>query len=143
MRLAAPCPTRKVDEIRLRRPFRPENGRATVITVQGLAVAMVVKSVRGRRRYVSFSVPPETSRDDVLAALSAVDPPVPDLKVITCKGGKAVVRCPPKARETVSDTLSRAIPGSRSLNASGTLRALRTADPDLKVPGRRRRRHLF
>ncbi len=117
--------------------------RATVITAKRLAVGMVVKSVRGRRRYVSFAVPFETSREDVLAVLSAIDPPVPDFKAITCKGGKAVVRCPPAYREAVAEAMSRSIPGARSLRTSGTLRALRSADPDLKAPGRRKRRRLF
>ena len=104
---------------------------------------MVVKSVRGRRRYISFVVPPETSREDVLAVLSAMEPPVPDFKAITCKGGKAVVRCPPGFRDAVSEAMSRSIPGSEPLRTSGTLRALRSADPDLKVPSKRKRRQIF
>lgn len=48
---------------------------------------MVVKSERGRRRYVFFEVPAGTGRDDVLLALEGIG----SVKVITCTGGEAVV----------------------------------------------------
>lgn len=100
---------------------------------------MVVKSVRGRRRYVSYSVPPETVRDDIVAALEGADPPLKGSKAITCRNGKAVVRCAPGDVSALTSILSEALGGAESLDMSGTLRALRTRDPELAVPGRRKR----
>lgn len=94
---------------------------------------MTVKSVRGRRRYTSLEVPSSTDRR---AAESAVRD-IPSAKVITCSGGLAVIRSLPKDREALVEAMAEAFPGSRSLDCSGTLRALRTRDPRLIAPRRR------
>jgi len=100
---------------------------------------MVVKSVRGRRRYISFEVPSDTTRDAIVAAVEASDPRPGSFKAITCSNGKAVVRCSPAEREVVTSILCSLDPSVRSLRTSGTLRTLRDADPDLRVPQKKKR----
>ncbi len=101
---------------------------------------MVVKSVRGRRRYIAVTVPPELRRDDLVASLSEFSESIPDLKVITCGNGKAVIRCEPAHVQAAISAVGSSYPGSESLLTSGTLRKLREAYPELKVP-RKRKRH--
>lgn len=95
---------------------------------------MVVKSVRGRRRYIFFQVPQDTRRDDLAAALEGIA----SVKVITCSGGEAVVRCSPQDRDEAVGRMSAR--GGRSVKTSGTLRTLRDEYPSLRVPQKRRRR---
>ena len=96
---------------------------------------MVVKSERGRRRYVFFEVPQHVRRDDVSQALEGIG----SVKVITCSDGRAVVRCSPDDREAVTRRMSEGFDGCRSVRTSGTLRGLRDRYPSLKVPQKRRR----
>ena len=102
-------------------------------------VGMTVKSVRGRRRYTSFEVPMNVDRH---AAESAVRD-IPSAKVITCTCGLAVIRSLPEDRDALAESVSSAFPGSRSLDCSGTLRALRTRDPRLIAPRRHKKRRLL
>lgn len=97
---------------------------------------MTVKSVRGRRRYTAFEVPSGTDR-------RAVEETVRDVgsaKVITCKDGRAVVRSLPSERGALAAAMSASLPGSRSYDCSGTLRALRARHPELNAPRKRKRR---
>lgn len=94
---------------------------------------MVVKSVRGRRRYIFFEVPQATRRDDLTAMLESIA----SVKVITCSGGEAVVRCSPVDRDETIGRVSAS--GGRSVKTSGTLRTLRDEYPSLRVPQKRRR----
>ncbi len=100
---------------------------------------MVVKSVRGRRRYVVFTVPAETGRNDMLDALSSLVQEMPDFKVITSFGGKAIIRCSPSEIEKISSTMKERYPDTESLITSGTLRTVRDAYPELKVPQKKKR----
>ncbi len=100
---------------------------------------MVVKAVRGRRRYVVFTVPPEAGRTTVLDALSDLTEAMPDLRVITSFGGKAVVRCNPSEVENVKAKMTERFPGSESLIMSGTLRKIREIYPELRVPQKKKR----
>lgn len=93
---------------------------------------MTVKSVRGRKRYTSLEVPLRTDRR---AAESAVRD-ISSAKVITCTDGLAVIRSLPEEREALVEAMRIAFPESRSLDCSGTLRALRTRDPRLIAPRR-------
>ena len=104
-----------------------------------LRQSMVVKSVRGRRRYIVFTVPADAGRNEVLDALSELTAEMPDLRVITSFGGKAVVRCSPAEIEAVRAAMSGAFPGSESLITSGTLRKVRETYPELKVPQKKKR----
>ena len=123
----------------------PENGTcarkclATVITDEPLGTLMTVKSVRGRRRYISFEVPAGTDRDGILSALGKADPPLGSAKAITCAGGKAVVRCSPAEKEAVISAVTSHLEGSKSLRTSGTLRTLRDLDPALRVRQKKKR----
>jgi len=101
---------------------------------------MVVKAVRGRRRYVVFTVPPDAGRTEVLKALEALTAEMPDLRVITSFSGRAVVRCNPSEIDRVTDTMASSFPGSESLITSGTLRKIRDVYPELKVPRKRKNR---
>lgn len=96
---------------------------------------MVVKAVRGRRRYISFTAPEGMRRDDMVVAIDGLA--IPSVKVITCGGGKAVIRCDPSHRDALTEGYESTFPGCCSLRTSGTLRTLRDNDPDLKVPRRR------
>ena len=99
---------------------------------------MVVKTVRGRRRYVVFTVPPEVGRTEVLSAMEGLTQELPDLRVITSFSGKAIIRCDPSDIERVSETMASSFPGSESLITSGTLRKVRDVYPELKVPRKRK-----
>ena len=100
---------------------------------------MVVKSVRGRRRYVVFTVPAEIGRTELLETLKDLTETMPDIRVITSFGGKAVVRCSPAEIQAVSDRIRGCYPGSESLITSGTLRKIREEYPELKVPQKKKR----
>ena len=75
----------------------------------------------------------------MLEALGAITAEMPDLRVITSFGGKAVVRCSPSEKDAVTAEMSRAFPGSESLITSGTLRKIREIYPELKVPQKKKR----
>ena len=96
---------------------------------------MVVKSERGRRRYIFFEVPQPVRRNDVSQALDGIG----SVKVITCSDGRAVVRCSPDDREPVTQRMTETFGGCRSVRTSGTLRGLRDRYPPLRVPQKRRR----
>ena len=111
----------------------------SVLTVHHLRRDMVVKSVRGRRRYIVYRVPTETDRDDVVSALENANDPIPQLKVITCFGGEAVIRSTPDGLSKVDSRMRAAWPDCESIITSGTLRTIRDAHPELKVPRKRKR----
>ncbi len=100
---------------------------------------MVVKADRGRRRYIVFTVPEGTGRSDVLESLSSLTEEMPDLRVITSFGGKAIVRCNPLEKDAVTAKMSEAYPDSESLITSGTLRKIREIYPELKIPQKKKR----
>ena len=100
---------------------------------------MVVKSVRGRRRYIVFTVPSEIGRTEILESFKDLTESMPDIRVITSFGGKAVVRCAPNEIQAVSDRMRACYPGSESLITSGTLRKIREEYPELKVPQKKKR----
>ena len=100
---------------------------------------MVVKAVRGRRRYIVFTVPEEAGRSDVLNALSDLTPTMPELRVITSFGGKAIVRCGPPEIDAVKAKMLEAYPDTETLITSGTLRKIREVYPELKVPQKKKR----
>jgi len=100
---------------------------------------MVVKANRGRRRYIVFTVPEGTGRNDVLESLGSLNEEMPDLRVITSFGGKAIIRCNPAAKDAVTAKMAESFPGSESLITSGTLRKVREIYPELKVPQKKKR----
>lgn len=82
---------------------------------------VTVKSIRGRRRYIVFNVPEDADRRGLNNLLSDL----PQIKIIHCGEGMAVVRCPPAEKEEVIERILLRYPGSESLKTSGTLRTLR------------------
>ncbi|MGN0099000.1 MAG: hypothetical protein ACI38Y_06725 [Candidatus Methanomethylophilaceae archaeon] len=98
---------------------------------------MVVKSERGRRRYVVYTVPEGTGWDEVLDSLSA-EPPLPQLKVISCFSGMAVIRTEPRGLADLDARMRSEWPGSESLMTSGTLRTIRDRYPELRVRRKRK-----
>ena len=92
---------------------------------------MVVKSVRGRRRYVAFTVDKELTRSTLIPKLQALfgeNAPY----VVQCSEGWAVVRTVPGGIGDAVAMMSKASPGCRSLSTSGTLRTLRQRYPRLQ-----------
>ncbi len=100
---------------------------------------MVVKAVRGRRRYIVYTVPEDYGRSDILSLLSPLETDMSDLRVITSFGGKTIVRCNPSEIGRVDAVMKQNIPGTQSLLTSGTLRTIRDAYPELRVPQKRKR----
>ena len=101
---------------------------------------MVVKSKRGRRRYVAFTVDPSLTRENLAGKLKAFcGDSAP--KVIQCAEGWCILRCTPGNRDDTVSMMSRIDPESRSLRTSGTLITLRRRYPRLmetRPPARRR-----
>ena len=100
---------------------------------------MVVKAVRGRRRYVVYTVPADVGRTEVLAALEPYADRIPEHKVITSFRGKAIVRCEPGHIGIATEAMQATWPDSESLVTSGTLRTIRDRYPELKVPQKKKR----
>jgi len=92
---------------------------------------MVVKSKRGRNRYVAFDVSPDMSRETLIRSLRGVGSAVSPY-IVQCASGKAVVRCAPKEREEVVRIMSRIDPSSAPLITSGTLRTIRERYPEIE-----------
>lgn len=59
------------------------------------------------------------------ASLSRAIPNLPQVKVIHCEDGMAVVRCSPEGRDKVICAVEERFSDSRSLKTSGTLKTLR------------------
>lgn len=82
---------------------------------------MTVKCERGRRRYILFEVTEDVDRHAIIRVM----PDLPQLRIIYCGEGMAVVRCTPEGREKAISAVESNFPGSRSLKTSGTLKSLR------------------
>jgi len=91
---------------------------------------MVVKEVRGRRRYVAFTVNAELTKTSLISLLRTVctEPPY----VVQCAEGWAIVRCSPVMIERTIELVMLADPSASSLKTSGTLKKLRDTYSELK-----------
>ncbi len=89
---------------------------------------MTVKSKRGRRRYVVFSVSPGLTREALIHGI----PGGRRFNVIQCAEGMAIVRCAPDEVEECTAAVRRAEAGAETVCVSGTLRTLRDRYPVLK-----------
>lgn len=101
---------------------------------------MVVKSKRGRRRYIAFVVDPSLTKESLIARFrnSAIDPAP---HVIQCSEGWCILRCAPNEREGTISSMAEVDPFSRSLRTSGTVISLRRRYPELmrlRPPPKRR-----
>ncbi|MCL2510060.1 MAG: hypothetical protein FWF07_03165 [Methanomassiliicoccaceae archaeon] len=94
---------------------------------------MVVKSKRGRVRYIVFDVPSDLRKDILIREVNSVGPEGL-VYVVQCTAGKAMVRCSPKNREETIRIMSQISPSFVSLMTSGTIRKIRERYPELKVP---------
>lgn len=93
---------------------------------------MVVKSKRGRVRYIVFDVSPSMRKDLLIKDLRALEPnDIP--YVVQCTGGKAIIRCTPKTAEETIHIMSQADPSCVSLMTSGTIRTILDKYPVLKT----------
>ena len=81
---------------------------------------MTVKSKRGRRRYLVFTVPGSATRESMR------------FNVIQCAEGMAIVRCAPDEIEECTDAVRCAEPTAELVTLSGTLKTLRDRYPVLK-----------
>ena len=89
---------------------------------------MTVKSKRGRRRYVVFSVPAELTREDIIHGL----PGGKRFNVIQCAEGMAIVRCSPEEIGECETAVRNASSAAEIVTVSGTLKTLRDRYPVLK-----------
>ena len=107
------------------------------------AESMTVKSKRGRRRYIAFTVSPSLRRSALIEALTermGADAP----RVIQCSEGWCIIRCPPNMCARSISMMSEIDPQAVSLRTSGTLISLRQRYPELmrlRPPPKRRRSH--
>lgn len=99
---------------------------------------MTVKSVRGRRRYIVFTVGDCVSRQGVALAAQSADS---ESRVVTVQNGMAVVRTSPAKTDDVVKTVTEKIPGSVPLRTSGTLKSLRDRYTGLRKEPKPRTRH--
>jgi RNase P/RNase MRP subunit POP5 len=96
---------------------------------------MVVKSKRGRVRYIAFDVPGDLKKEALIKNLRSIASEAPPY-VIQCAFGKAIMRCAPKDREETVRIMSRIDPSCISLMTSGTIRKIRDRYPELKTAKR-------
>ncbi|MCL2296403.1 MAG: hypothetical protein FWC29_04920 [Methanomassiliicoccaceae archaeon] len=93
---------------------------------------MVVKSKRGRFRYIAFDVPDDLKKEILIKnirSVAAENSPY----VIQCAFGKAIMRCAPKSREETVRIMSQVDPSYTSIMTSGTIRKIRDRYPELKT----------
>jgi len=98
---------------------------------------VVVKSKRGRRRYVVFDMSVPMTKEELIKAFRVKcggDAPY----VIQCAPGKTVIRCSPNEIDKVREQMKIVDSGSESIVTSGTLRTLRDKYPILKADKRPR-----
>ena len=89
---------------------------------------MTVKSKRGRRRYLVFTVPGSASRESMIRSI----PGGKRFNVIQCAEGMAIVRCAPDEIEECTGAVRAAEPSAELVTVSGTLKTLRDRYPVLK-----------
>jgi hypothetical protein len=101
---------------------------------------MTVKSKRGRRRYIAFTVSCNLeNRESLISRIAETSGNGRSAHVIQCGSGMAIARCAPDDREPTIDILRQADPSSEPLLTSGTLRTLRDKYPELRAPNGHRR----
>jgi len=101
---------------------------------------MAVKSVRGRRRYIAFTVDSSLDRGTLIAGLNSLAGGSAPY-VIQCSEGWAIIRTSPEGADDAIALMRQADQSSVSLCTSGTLRTLRDRYPRLREtrpPSRRR-----
>lgn len=100
---------------------------------------MVVKAVRGRRRYIVFTLDQSFERERLIPALRAYAGDSAPY-VVQCSKGWAIVRTDPAGIEMTKKLMKKVDPSSESVSTSGTLITLRHKYPILqetRPPARR------
>lgn len=98
---------------------------------------MVVKSERGRRRYILFEMTCELERETVIRRANRTsDGEAP--YIVQCEKNMMIARCSPDATERTIQIVSRIDPGSSSIITSGTLKTIRDKYPELKKKQQKR-----
>ena len=98
---------------------------------------MVVKSKRGRRRYVVFQVEKTLQKNTVIDVLNAKKI---ELYVVQCDSGFCVIRTPHDQVEKTIETICNTFESSSSLSISGTLKTLRNKYPILEKTKQKKRK---
>jgi hypothetical protein len=99
---------------------------------------VVVKSKRGRRRYVLFAISSGITKPSLIGRLKnnvseGREPPY----VVQCIPGMAIIRCAPEEKDDLISLMERTDRNAESILTSGTLRTIREKYPELKVPRKR------
>jgi len=93
---------------------------------------MVVKEIRGRRRYIAFHVSPGMGKTILINRLQTQTSKVP--YIVQCDDGLAILRCEPSEMNTVKELMLSVDPSWTSILTSGTLKTLRDKIPGLAAP---------
>lgn len=99
---------------------------------------MVVKSKRGRRRYIAFMVSPSMDKGTLINGLNSACSENESVYVVQCQNERAIIRCPPEMVERSIELMGEVDPCSVSMLTSGTLKTLRGKYPELGAPERHR-----
>ena len=91
---------------------------------------MTVKSVRGRRRYIVFSVRKGLTKSEMIGKFNAFGDAT---YIVQCGSGFTILRCSPSETEAVKERMKKMFPDSEPLLTSGTLKTLRTKIPELET----------
>ncbi len=91
---------------------------------------MVVKSKRGRRRYVAITLDPSFEKETLIGKVNAMTGGKCP-KIIQCSSGWCIFRCAPGETEDCMNYIKTASPDAISLRTSGTLITLRKRYPVL------------
>lgn len=98
---------------------------------------MVVKSERGRRRYILFKMTSELERETVIRRANRTsDGEAP--YIVQCEKNMMIARCSPDSMERTIEIVSRIDPGSSSIITSGTLKSIRDKYPEMKKKQQKR-----
>jgi len=115
-------------------------GGQIIISERVMWCTMVVKSKRGRRRYIAFTVDGSLTKETLIARFRTSDLPF-EPRVVQCSEGWCIIRCGPKEREDAIAIMKAVDPKSTSLCTSGTVVTLRNRYPELmrlRPPPKRR-----
>lgn len=93
---------------------------------------MVVKEVRGRRRYILFSVSADVTKESLIRGLRGLtsEPPY----IVQCVPGKVIIRCSPDKRDETISLMERLDGAPYPIVTSGTLKTIRDKYPELRTP---------
>lgn len=89
---------------------------------------MTVKSKRGRRRYILFTIAADIDRNRLIDIINQSGS---SLYVTSCGNSTAIIRCAPEEVDSTIEKMMELVPGSISICTSGTIKTLREKYPDI------------